>query len=105
VAIKANEENLFDARVIFQKGADFPDGNSGGALQGKSVDAGAYGGEGQSVDAGLGRQVERSPVAVGKQLILGVFAAAPHRSHGVDNPPRREAITARQLGIASGAAL
>jgi len=105
VRVKANEENSFEGRVLFQKGPGFPDGNTRSALQGESIDPGADGGKRHGADAILDSQIERPLVATGQQFILTVVAATPHRSYGVDNPPRREPIAARNLSIARGAAV
>jgi hypothetical protein len=100
MGIKANKENRIDGGILLQKATHFPDGDTRGALQGKSVDAGADGRESHAVDPVFDGELERSPVTVRQQLILKIVAAAPHRPDSMDNPPRREAITTSNFSLA-----
>src|ERR1035438_920348 len=54
--VKAYENNFFEGGVLFQEGACFSHGNARGALQGKSIDAGADGGKSQRAQTILHRE-------------------------------------------------
>ena len=70
------------------------------ALDGIAVDTGADGREGDGLEASLGGQLQRAPVARREQVRLPVLPAAPNRSHGMNDLPGRKAVAAGDSRVA-----
>lgn len=70
------------------------------ALDGIAVDTGADRREGDGLEAPLGGQLQRAPVARREQIRLPVLPAVPHRSHGMNDLPSRKAVAAGDSRVA-----
>src|SRR5262245_29998768 len=80
------------------------DRDAGPAIGREPVDAGRDRREGDRGEPMLRGERQRGAIAGGKELVLALAAAAPHRPYRVDHVLGRQAIAARDLGRPGGAA-
>ena len=104
VGAEAHERHFFDVRAGGEARAYCRDGDGRGARQRKAVGAGADRREGHGLQAMLRCDFQRARVAGAEQRVFVAGAAAPHRTHGVDDVARRQPVAGGDPGIAGGAA-
>src|SRR3954462_2610490 len=85
--------------------ADAPHRDRRCPLRREAVDAGRDCREGDALEAVPGGDFERAAIAARQNHVLAGAAAAPDRADRVDDVPRRQPITLRDLGVARRAAV
>ncbi len=80
-----DESNFLNLGVFSYVCGDGVKSNAGCTLDGKSVDAGAYGRKGNGCDAVFQRQTKGVLVGAPQKCLLVVCSAPPDGSHGVDD--------------------
>src|SRR6185312_175656 len=80
------------------------DRNAGSAVSRKAIDAGRDGGKGNRGEIMVAAKPDRGGIAGGKQRVLAMSAAIPHRPDSMDHIFGRQAISTRDLGVTGLAA-
>src|SRR5579884_1156832 len=88
-----HEGHFVDVFVGCQELASGFDGHLSGFLDWITVSAAADRWKGDGFDTVLRRQAQRIAIAIGQRLGLATVAAAPNRTHGVNDKARRQPIT------------
>ena len=103
VDAEADECDLFHGRVPLKELFRLAERDSCSSVHRKAVSAGADGWKRHSFDLMFLDQNETAPVAKGKQVIFSMFAVAPDRAHGVDDPFGGKFKSAGYFCLACGA--
>ena len=82
-----------------QKGSDFTHRDCGCTIERKVIDTGADGREGDRAAVVFCCESKAVAIAVREQVILPALPAVPDRSRCVDDVPRRQSVSAGDLGL------
>lgn len=97
--IKANHCDFTDDVRMLQKLYNFFCGNRGSVVQGKPVNAGAYGWERNGTAPIFLSQIQTIAVAISKQLWLIVISAAPDGAGSMNDIPCRQSVPCRNFSM------